>query len=60
MKQITLAGFCLTCLFALGACTTPEKTEQVEVKPEVKAQTQENRKLERMERDFFDHGGSFK
>ncbi len=60
MKQITLASLCLACLFALGACTAPEKTEQAAVKPEVKPQTQENRKLERMERDFFDHGGSFK
>ena len=62
MKKVTLTGLSLICLFALGACTAPEKTDvNAEVKPEVKVeQKQESRKLERHERDFFDRGGMFK
>jgi|GEM_PF-5805484 len=62
MKKVTLTGLSLICLFVLGACTAPEKTDVTpEVNPEVKAeQKQESRKLERHERDFFDRGGMFK
>jgi len=62
MKKVTLAGLSLICLFVLGACTAPEKTDaNAEVNPDVKVeQKQESRKLERQERDFFDRGGMFK
>ncbi len=62
MKKVTLTSLSLICLFVIGACTAPEKTDaNAEVNPEVKAeQKQESRKLERHERDFFDRGGMFK
>jgi|JI10StandDraft_1071094.scaffolds.fasta_scaffold60070_6 uncharacterized lipoprotein YajG len=58
MKQITLKGLSFICLFVLGACTAPQTNQATAPeKPEVQ---QQNQKLERVERSFFDHGGSFK
>lgn len=58
MKQITLNSLSFICLLVLGACTVPQ-TNQPNTTENADVQRQ-NQKLERAERSFFDHGGSFK
>jgi hypothetical protein len=58
MKQITVKSLSFICLFVLGACTAPQTNP--EATPGKTDVQQQNQKLERVERSFFDHGGSFK
>jgi outer membrane biogenesis lipoprotein LolB len=60
MKQITLKGLSFICLFVLGACTAPQTNPGATPEKTDVQQQNQNQKLERVERSFFDHGGSFK
>ena len=55
MNQTKAMSMALICLFAVGACTSPERVSASAEQPQPK-----NQKLERAERNFFDRGGSFK